>query len=122
MTGRKENRAHPRLEAYHLAKYRLISEPAQGQKVMASIKNISGGGVCLSVNEDLPIQALMELDILFLGMEEPITCKVKIVWKKYLKSVKKYLLGTQFIEIDEDLRAQIIQRTVSVLKGAEKTK
>ena len=48
--SRKSNdnkRANPRLDVYHLAKYKLVSDQEDRSPTIAHIKNISGGGICL---------------------------------------------------------------------------
>ena len=122
MKKAQEKRAHPRLSVYHLAKYRVISRPDQEEKVVTSVKDISGGGICLLSDEDLPLEAILQVHIRFPGVEQAIPCLVKVCWKRYLKGIKKYRVGAQFVEIEDILRNEIVGRIESVRKtlGAEK--
>lgn len=109
MLRKKEKRKYPRLNAYHLVKYRLISSP-QAELVTASIKDISGGGFCLRTEEGLPVSTGIQLFINFPQFSQPIPSLAKVVWIKKLGKSKRYELGLQFLEIEEVLRQEITKR------------
>ena len=109
MLENKERRKFVRLNAYHLVKYRLISEQKQGL-VIASIKDISGGGVCLSVEEELPKGSVLQVYINYPGFSAPIPCLAKVSWSKQIGKTNRYELGLEFLEIEDLLRQEIIQR------------
>jgi len=110
----KEKRIYSRLKVYHLAKYRVLSGNQKGEKLVVSIKDIGGGGICLLINEDLPISSVIQVYIQFPGIREPIPCLAKIAWKKYLRNLKRYKVGAQFIEIEDIARKEIIERVKDV--------
>ncbi len=110
-------RKHPRLHAYHLVKYKLLSSP-ENKFVTASVKNISGGGVCLRSVEKLPVSSVLEIYISFPQLSEPIPGVVKVVWVKKLKKEPLYESGIQFLNIEEALRDVIIKRVDYVYKRA----
>lgn len=119
MLRQKERRKFPRLSAYHLAKYRVISGAKGGQKVIVPIKDISGGGFCFLVDEELPVSTVIQVYIQFPGIAQPIPCLAKVLWRKYLKRIKRYRLGAQFIEIEEILRREIEKHIDDVYKRAK---
>ena len=106
----KEKRTYPRLTAYHLAKYRMLSWSDKDKYVIASIKDISGGGISLLTDEDIPVSSIIQLLIQFPAFPKPIPSLAKVVWKKHLKSIKKFKMGLEFIEIEEMLRAKVVNR------------
>lgn len=111
----KDRRKFPRLSAYHLAKYRLISNP-QDQLVMASIKDIGGGGICLRSEEKLPVSSVVQLYINFPQFSQPIPTLTKVVWIKKIGKSKRYDVGIQFLELEEILRQGIVKRIDYVCK------
>lgn len=119
MLREKERRKFTRLSAYHLAKYHVISGAKGGQKVIVPIKDISGGGFCLQVDEELPVSAVIQVYIQFPGIAQPLPCLAKVLWRKYLKRIKRYRVGAQFIEIEEILRQEIVKHIDDVCKRVE---
>lgn len=111
----KERRKYIRLKAYHLAKYRCLSNPEK-PAVTASIKDIGGGGVCLRVEEQIPVSSILQIYINFPQMPQAIPCLAKVVWAKKLGKTNRYELGIQFLEIEDIFRQTIIKRIGSVHK------
>jgi len=104
-----EKRKFQRLNVYHLVKYRLISWPSEKGPVLASIKNISAGGVQLITDESLPVDGSLQMQISFPRLNVPIPCIAKIVWVEKIGKFDKFKYGLQFMEIDEFLRNNIAQ-------------
>lgn len=108
----KEKRQFIRLNAYHLVKYKSLS-PATQQltPVIATIKDIGAGGVCLKTQEYLPVSSLIELRINFPSRTTPIFTLAKVIWiKKIGKRIIHYELGAQFVEIEESLKKIINEK------------
>ncbi|HNX82455.1 MAG TPA: PilZ domain-containing protein [Candidatus Omnitrophota bacterium] len=104
-----------RLKAYHLVKYRLLTEKgASSERVLASIKDIGAGGVCLKVEEYLPVATLLEVDINFPQINTSLSALVKIVWVKQIKRTKRYEIGAQFVEIKTGMKELIDQKVKNV--------
>lgn len=122
MKEHKEKRRFPRLPAYHLAKYAKSSGPGTAVKVIASVKDISGGGACIEVKEDLPLQAILQLYIQFPGTNGAIPCLAKVAWKKFIKSLNRYRVGVQFLEIDDISRRGISEHVNKVFSIVGKKK
>ncbi len=104
-----------RLKAYHLVKYRPLTEKVAGtEEVLASIKDIGAGGVCLKVEEYLPAATLLELEINFPQIKTSVSALAKIVWIKQIKRTKRYEIGAQFVEIQDGMKEFIDQKVKNV--------
>ena len=103
---RKDNRRQfIRLKAYHLIKYRPISDDRKGaDRIIASIRDIGAGGICFVTDDYLPNASLIEIKINFPHLNEPVFALAKVVWVKQIKKTRRYEVGAQFIEIDESVR------------------
>jgi len=116
MIKKKEKRAYLRLPVYHLVKYRLTSQPKEEPPVITSIKDVSGGGIYLRLDEHLPVSTVIQLYINFPQIPQPIPTLAKVVWIKQLGKSKRYEAGVQFLEIEDAFRQAIIKRVESVRK------
>jgi len=117
----EEKRAYRRLNVYILAKYRLLSAQDKTSAI-GYIKNISGGGVCLQMDEPLPQSSVVQLYINFPQLPNPIPTLAQIVWIKKVKMQKRYYAGVQFLNIEQIFRDAIIKRVelVGALDNKEK--
>jgi len=94
-----------RLKAYHLVKYRPISEDKkEADRIIASIRDIGAGGICFVTDDYLPNASLIEIKINFPHLNDPVFALAKVVWVKQIKKSRRYEIGAQFIEIDESVR------------------
>lgn len=120
MNNAADRRKYPRLTAYHLVKYNIVSREEQGEKVIASLKDIGGGGICLLTKENIPLDTVIQVYIHFPGIDPPIPCLAKVTWTRYLETTKAYRIGAKFIEIEELFRSQIIRHIDRVRDMAKK--
>jgi c-di-GMP-binding flagellar brake protein YcgR len=109
-----EKRNYPRLRAYHLAKYRLITDSPGGPIKLTSLKDIGGGGACMRSDERLPLTSLVQLYINFPRSSHPVPSVGKVVWIKEIGKTKRYEIGLQFMEIEDLVRKDIANRVNSV--------
>ena len=117
----QDKRKYIRLKVYHLVKYRLLSEEnKQTAPVVATIKDIGGGGVCLRTDEYLPVASLLELSINFPHSSTPISVLAKVAWIKSVRRTSRYEAGIQFVEISDPLRHSIEDHIKYVYKKAKK--
>ena len=115
---KKERREFIRLQAYHCVKYRLLSTvDTQAHPFTAStVKDISGGGICLRTEELLPESSLIELKINFPHISTYLSVVAKVVWIKPRDRIRRYDIGMRFMDIDELLR-KIIEGQVKMVYG-----
>ena len=117
----EDKRNNPRLEVYHLAKYSVVSDSSQKKPVLAYIKNISGGGVCIQTEEPLPVGSLLQLRINMPLMSKPVTSIAKVAWSKKASKKGFYEAGIHFLEIEEAVR-EAIKKGIYFAKEASEGK
>lgn len=105
----KERRAFVRLKAHHLLKCKEIT-PIGGDRLTISGMDISGGGVMFIANGPLETSKIVELQIHFPHLPQPIPTLAKVVWTKRLGRSNRYKVGTQFIEIDKFYRDAVVKQ------------
>jgi c-di-GMP-binding flagellar brake protein YcgR len=103
---KEDKRRYKRVSVYKLAKYRLLSNPEQ-PLMLAWIKDMSAGGVCLRLDEPIENFSPIQLHINFLEFDTPVLCVCKVAWVHKLKNSKGYEAGLLFIEIEEKIRQRI---------------
>lgn len=117
MTGDDDKRKHPRLDVKVTAKFRV---PTNKMDIsMASIKNVSGGGLCLLTNSNLTDGQIIQVEFGLPSEGATIIAAGEVVWISPLdeKDVKfKYQFGIKFIEIDKDRQKTINKFVISRLK------
>lgn len=119
---KKEKRQFIRLKAYHLVKYRpLLAEKESVASVLAAIRDIGGGGICLRTEECLPVSCVIEVRINFPNIATSIFALARVVWVKQRNKSRRYEIGAQFINIDEEVRKTIEDQVRSVDKIFKKT-
>ena len=103
---KKNRREFIRLQAYHCVKYRLLStvDTQAHPFTTATVKDISGGGVCLRTEELLPESSSIELKINFPHISTYLSVVAKVVWIKQRDRIRRYDIGMRFMDIDEILR------------------
>jgi c-di-GMP-binding flagellar brake protein YcgR len=109
MLRASEKRKFPRLNAYHLVKYRPESWPAEKGFVLASIKDISAGGMQIVIDEPVPVFSLLTVYINFPRLPQPLPCKAKVKWIKKAGKLNKFVAGLEFVEIDDLCRKNIAE-------------
>jgi c-di-GMP-binding flagellar brake protein YcgR len=113
----KEKRQFKRLSAYHLVKYRLSSGSTQtSAAIIVGAKDIGAGGLCIETKENIPVDSILELTVNFPPNVEPLRAKAKVKWVKKLKSIQTFLVGLEFIDINDNLRRDILSRVDSIYK------
>lgn len=115
MIGRKDRRKYTRLDAYFLAKYRLVSDPNK-ESVLASVKDIGGGGICMRVEGDIPVSSIIQIYINFPQVLQSVPTLAKVVWSRKMGRSNRFEIGAQFMEIEEVLQKDIIQHVDNIAK------
>jgi c-di-GMP-binding flagellar brake protein YcgR len=119
---KKDQREFIRLKVHHLVKYKLLSSPGEAPAVLATIKDIGAGGVCLRTEEHLPVSSLIALKINFPNVATFISALAKVVWVKQRKKSGLYEVGLQFIDIEEPMRKAIDEQVKDVSGKLKKKK
>ena len=118
MLRKKEKRKFLRLNVYHLVKYRLASQK-EWQRAIASIGDISAGGVCLRAGEKIAKNSILQVSINFPGFSSPISSLAKVVWVEKIGKASRFKMGLEFFEIEDLLRQEIIQRVDCVCRRSK---
>lgn len=88
-------RRFPRLHKDFQISYRVVDqEKFESDPIHALALNISGGGVCFEVTEDLQKGTLVALEIRSDDLSAPILALAKVVWCKPQKDA--YQIGAEF--------------------------
>ena len=111
-----EKRKHPRLFAYHLAKYSLSAPIKDDNPIIASVSDISAGGARLRLPRSLPVSSIIHLSINFPQLPQPLVSLAKIVWTRKLKKTGIYESGLQFIDMGEASKQKITARIEAIKK------
>ena len=105
----QDRRRFSRLRAC-IVEYTLIGK-ALPQEICFS-ENISAGGICIFIADDLDVDTLLALKIFLLYSEDPLKATGRIAWRKESsfmgkRGVENYDIGIEFTEIDEEDRKSI---------------
>ncbi len=112
-------RRYPRIRIYHLVKYRQLSVPGAATEI-GGVKDISGGGACLLSDKKLAPGNLIELRINFPRISTPVLSQAKVTWVKWMPRLNQYKIGLQYLDIEENLRNEVVRRLENVRKMAGK--
>ena len=117
----KDRRKFLRLKVYHLVKYKVIFKDQPSRPfLLAAIKDIGAGGICLKTEEALPKSAILELQINFPNLSQPIYTLGRVVWIKQRSKLNRYEIGVEFTQIEESLRKLIDKDVQFVYKKLNK--
>jgi c-di-GMP-binding flagellar brake protein YcgR len=79
----KERRKYVRLKACVAVKYTVVGKPGT---VTVSSKNISAGGLCLLVEEELAKDTPLQLEFRLPDLNNPIGALGRVVWQRRFES------------------------------------
>jgi len=120
----KERRGFPRINVSIVIDYSIVG--TQGIKT-GQTKNISVGGACLIIDEDIKPTALLELKIYLPNSDSPIMAKGRVIWESEVTTLTKgrvvwesevtalsdqrtsFEAGIEFLEIDASSLQKISQ-------------
>lgn len=101
----KERRKFIRLDTTIDIKYKILK---MGKKGEAVSKNISGEGIRLSVDEEIPPASILLLEMKIPVYPESITAKGIVIWSKK-SGIKKFEIGVKFIKINPIVKTKIFK-------------
>ena len=103
----KDRRNFIRLGTIIDVKYKILKI---GKKGEALSKDISGEGMRLSINEDIPSASILLLEMKIPFYPESIKTKGIVVWSKKSESeIKKFEIGIKFIKINPSIKTMILK-------------
>ena len=105
----QDRRRFPRLRAC-IVEYAPVGKSLPQE--MCFSENISAGGICIFISDDLNVDALLALKIFLPYNDGPLKAKGRIIWRKESsfmgkRGVENYDIGIEFTEIDEEDRKSI---------------
>ncbi|MEW5945233.1 MAG: response regulator [bacterium] len=112
-----EKREYPRAELKKAkARYKV---PNQLEIGLATIKNISGGGVCLLTDREIPAGATVVLEFALPGDTTSIVAEAEVVWRDEMSAPTehKYQMGMKFVKIDAGKKSEITSFVVRYLRS-----
>ncbi|MCM8823273.1 MAG: PilZ domain-containing protein [Candidatus Omnitrophica bacterium] len=105
----EDRRKYPRLNVVYVT----YSIEGKNTEKVGVVLNIGAGGVCLIVNENLPPNTTLLLNIDLHDNKQIISAKGKVVWNAevpvYFNEETNYEIGVEFVDIDEKERLRISQ-------------
>lgn len=109
MENQQERRRFVRLNALVDVIYKRLpfSEEKEAEEELSLTKNISKGGICLIVYEELKESDILDLEICLPEDKIPINATGRVVWaKKFIIGDpikgKRFDVGIEFMEIKEE--------------------
>lgn len=107
-----ERRAYPRLDSSVNVRYKLIGDKEELKEKdmhlekLSITMNISGGGIALTVPEELSVSSIIDLEIDLPDGKDLIRCLGKVAWTKKLAQ-SFYEVGLCFLDITGEERTRI---------------
>lgn len=111
-----DKRRFPRVSVAGDARYKV---PTQMDISMASIKNISEGGICLLTSEDISHDQAVTLEFGIPNARD-IVAQGKVAWREVLTKEDRgyrFQIGVQFVDIDDAKRDAIRKFVIARLKA-----
>jgi CheY-like chemotaxis protein len=116
MSDMSDKRRYPRLEIKGSVKIRV---PETMDISIASLKNISAGGLCLMSVEGLTEGGVLNLEFGLHGDKNPIVAKGFVKWSELMEPPSgrfTHRVGIEFIEIDEEKQRQITEFVIQRMR------
>lgn len=110
---REERRKFPRLLLSVGVEYKVLNESVPpSSPVTTYSKNISVGGICIILLEEVKIDTVLDLTFLLSDCKEIIKAQGKVVWLREFvigvnQSIRGYEAGVEFTDISEENKIKI---------------
>jgi len=117
MSKESEKRRHPRVALKGSVRFRV---PDQMDISMASIKNISDGGLCLLTEDKIAAGEILSLEFAVPGEPGATLCVGEVRWVEDMEEPQgrfKHRIGIEFLEIGHEKRKRIKGLVVGHLKS-----
>ena len=107
----EERRKYPRLKIVVDVDYNIHLDEASCENKKTKSKNISSGGICIFVSEDIKLGSILDLNFKLTNDDPIIKTKGLVVWTNSFEVQSErqtiYELGIEFTEISESDKALI---------------
>ncbi len=113
----QDKRKHPRLDLDCPVKYKV---PEQLEISIASLKNISGGGLAFMSEKHVEAGSTIEMEFALPGDSEPCVARGEVRWSETMEESEgrfTHRVGVEFIEISEKRRQAITGFIVNRLRS-----
>jgi c-di-GMP-binding flagellar brake protein YcgR len=81
-------------------------------------RDLSKGGICLTVNEFIPVKKQVVVYLQGANQSRLIELKGVVAWVKEIPESERYLIGVQFCDIDESARKEVNRILVAINNNA----
>lgn len=109
MENASDRRRFPRLNVTVDIQYRLLPEAVA--YATGATSNISAGGICIILYEEVPVGSVLELNIYLPDGQPIIKAKGRIVWIKPFDVARdqkeRFDAGVEFIDLNENDESRI---------------
>ena len=120
----EDKREFPRLSFDAELKYEVLNVSPKAQK--SRIKNISVGGLCITIFEKVNVGTLLKIEISLLNEDKPIVAKGKVVWVEQIEIISdkffsvSYNCGLAFVEISHHDQESINHQMMTNIKDDQR--
>ena len=115
----EERRQFVRLDTRLEITYSVLTAGAPQQ---ATTKDISGGGVCLFADRELPPGARLQVAMKLPDREQPVHCTVEVMWSEAYETIGKtehkraVEIGVRFVEIAPQDQEAVMRHVILSMK------
>ena len=78
-------------------------------------RDLSRGGVCLAVNEFVPVKSVVTLHLQLNQESKMIRIKGAVMWVRVLPESERYEIGIQFEPLTDPLQSEVNQILISLM-------
>ncbi len=102
-----ERRKYPRLDGFLSIDYKVLGQ--DGSLINTVCKNISAGGICFPVRENIEQNTLLEVNIYVRETNKMIKTQGRVAWAKRREDKSyPYIIGVEFTDIEDAERDFIL--------------
>lgn len=103
----EENRRHRRMDSNVPVQYKNLRISTE-LPIGSIVRNLSEGGICFKSNKFIALACRLVVEIALPTSLKPIKAISKVAWIRKIPSTDQYELGSQFLEITREDKANIL--------------
>jgi len=93
----RRQRKYPRVKEACEVKYRVIEDPVMQPERQGGVAlNISGGGMCFSVEQELELGSMLAIELTLPELPTPVVSLARVVWCDLGDGAAKFDVGVEF--------------------------